>query len=199
MGVTPAFVFVAGSPGFRGQVRDGSVGGPESLDLATIETFYRRYGETVLHRCRRLLNGDEDSAWDAMHQTFIRAIKYRGTFRGGEPIGWLYSIAFRVCMDQLATQARQRPMARVDAAEIAALDAAPDDLGSFSAQLDRQRIVARLLPRFDAKVQQIVVLRFFDGMEVAEIAAATGASEPTVARRLSAFKKRARKLVERER
>ena len=41
---------------------------------AIIEAFYGRYGASVLARCRQLVH-DEATAWDAMHQTFVRAIR----------------------------------------------------------------------------------------------------------------------------
>ena len=58
------------------------MGGDADLGLREIEALYRRHGPAVLYRCKGLLAGDEDGAWDAMHQTFVRAIRYRSSYRG---------------------------------------------------------------------------------------------------------------------
>src|SRR5436189_195889 len=69
-----------------------------------------QYGESELHRCRQVLR-DEAAAWDAMHETFVRAIRYRTSFKSeSHPRTWLYSIATRVCMDELRQRGRGREL-----------------------------------------------------------------------------------------
>ena len=154
-------------------------------DIEDIERLYHQYGETVLHRCRQILR-DEAQAWDAMHRTFVRAIQKRSTFRGqSEPIAWLYSIATRSCLDELRRRKRMGPMPEVERG----------DDGSFEQQVTEQRVVADLLGRFSPRVQEIVVMRYFDELEVREISTRTGLSERTVARRLRDFLSKARRLL----
>jgi RNA polymerase sigma-70 factor (ECF subfamily) len=163
-----------------------------SLTIEDIERLYNRYGPNVLHRCRQLLR-DEQAAWDAMHQTFVKAIKYRGSFRGdAEPMTWLFSIATRVCLDELRAKSR---------GELPELDSTPEPSDedhlprSMADRLQQRQTVAKLLEYFNAKVQEIVVLRYFDELEVREISAKTGLSERTVARRLSQFLERSKRLL----
>ena len=155
------------------------------VGLEDIEALYLRYGESVLHRCRRLLR-DETRAWDAMHRTFVRAIQKRSSFRGeSDPMGWLYRIATRICLDEL----RQRKwVGRMPALE-------PDDGGSFEQRVTEHRAVANILARFSRGVQEIVVMRYFDELEIREISSRTGLSERTVARRLRDFLERAKRLL----
>ena len=163
-----------------------------SLTIEDIESLYNRYGSNVLHRCRQLLRS-EPAAWDAMHQTFVKAIKYRGSFRGdAEPMTWLFSIATRVCLDELRAKSR---------AELPEIDGTPEPADedqlprSMEDRLHQRQTVAKLLHCFSAKVQEIVVLRYFDELEVKEISEQTGLSERTVARRLSEFLERSRRLL----
>lgn len=157
------------------------------LRLEEVEDLYARYGETILVRCRQLL-GDEAQAWDAMHRTFVTAIQKRHTYRGeGEAIAWLYTIATRICLDALRVRKR-RPMDPIG--ELG-------DHGHQASTLADRQTVARLLTQFPRRVQEIVVLRFFDELEVREIAARTGASERTVARRLRRFLTKARVMLDR--
>ena len=163
-----------------------------SLTIEDIEGLYNRYGSNVLYRCRQLLR-DEQAAWDAMHQTFVKAIKYRGSFRGdAEPMTWLFSIATRVCLDELRAKNK---------GELPELESAPDPSDedhlprTMEDRLHQRQTVAKLLHYFSAKVQEIVVLRYFDELEVREISQQTGLSERTVARRLSQFLQRSRRLL----
>ena len=66
---------------------------------------------------------------------------------------------------------------------------------TLEAQLEHKRTVAALLTHFSQKIQEIVVLRYFDELEVKEISKRTGLSERTVARRLSKFHERSRRLL----
>lgn len=163
------------------------------LKVEDIEVFYNRYGASVLYRCRQLLR-DEQAAWDAMHQTFVKAIKYRKSFKGDSaPRTWLYSIATRVCLDEI-----QRAKGRAEMRDLPEAPEVPDgELTErpLERRLQDQQTVARLLSFFSEKVQQIVVLRYFDELEVKEISKRTGLSERTVARRLSEFLERSRRLL----
>jgi RNA polymerase sigma-70 factor, ECF subfamily len=160
-----------------------------ALSVEDIEGLYNRYGSGVLYRCRQLLR-DETAAWDAMHQTFVKAIKYRESFRAeSEPRTWLYSIANRVCMDELRARGARDELGARDGEDVEELPASMED------RLHQKQIVARLLAYFSQKVQEIVVLRFFDELEVSEISKRTGLSERTVARRLSEFLERSKRIL----
>ncbi len=162
-----------------------------SLTIEDIERLYHRYGPNVLHRCRQLLR-EEQAAWDAMHQTFVKAIKYRRSFRGdAEPMTWLFSIATRVCLDDLRARSRGA-LPDVDTPEPSDEDQAAR---SMEDRLHQRQTVAKLLHCFSGKVQEIVVLRYFDELEVKEISEQTGLSERTVARRLSHFLQRSKRLL----
>lgn len=174
----------------------GLTGGLEenvsSLTIEDIENLYNRYGSNVLCRCRQLLR-NEAAAWDAMHQTFVRAIKYRGSFRGdAEPMSWLFSIATRVCLDEIKGQRKTEHEDLEETREPADEAYAPRTMED---RLHQRQTVARLLHNFNAKIQEIVVLRYFDELEVREISAQTGLSERTVARRLSKFLQRSKRLL----
>ena len=72
------------------------------MDLAA---WYRTYGEAVLRRCRRLSDGDAQ-ARDLLQDVFLRAHRYRHTYRGGSPLSWLLTIADRVAYRALQQERR---------------------------------------------------------------------------------------------
>ena len=163
-----------------------------SLTIEDIEDLYNRYGSNVLYRCRQLLR-DENQAWDAMHQTYVRAIKYRHTFKGdAKPMTWLFSIATRVCLDEIRSRGKRELPQLSEAEEPADDQTMPANMED---RLHQRQTVQRLLHFFSAAIQEIVVLRYFDELEVREISAQTGLSERTVARRLSKFLQRSRRLL----
>ncbi len=80
-----------------------------SIDL---ETMYRLYGPMVLRRCRQLLR-DEDSAADAMQETFIRVLRRGSLLRPRYPSSLLYRIATNVCLNLIRSH-RRRPTTSAD-------------------------------------------------------------------------------------
>ncbi len=166
------------------------------LTVTDIESYYQQYGSSVLQRCRDILQ-EESAAWDAMHQTFVRAIRYRKSYRGqSSPRRWLFSISHRVCMDELQRRGRNHYTSLEDSPEPQDEYELPQNL---NARLEQRRMVGKLLSLFNPKVQEVVVLRYFEELEVREISEETGLSPRTVARRLSQFLERSRKILKESR
>jgi len=63
--------------------------------------LHRRYNQRVLGWCRRLTRNREGSN-DLTQEVFLRAFRYRHTFRGESSLStWLYVIARNYCMNAL--------------------------------------------------------------------------------------------------
>ena len=81
----------------------------QSGDPRGFRWIYDRYGQPLLAVARRML-GDAAEAEDAVQDSFIRAHRAIGRFRGDSQLGtWLFKIHMRVCLDHLA---RRRPEPR---------------------------------------------------------------------------------------
>ncbi len=72
-----------------------------------VDALYRRFGPMVLRRCRDLLR-DEESAADAMQETFVRLLRNSATLKADYPSSLLYRIATNVCLNTMRSQ-RRRP------------------------------------------------------------------------------------------
>ncbi len=81
-------------------------------DGIDLESMYRLYGPMVLRRCRQLLR-DEDSAADAMQETFIRVLRRGPRLCPRYPSSLLYRIATNVCLNLLRAR-RRRPTTSAD-------------------------------------------------------------------------------------
>jgi RNA polymerase sigma-70 factor (ECF subfamily) len=156
-----------------------------------IETWYQCYGESVHRRCLRLCR-NEEQALDLVQEVFLRAHRYRETFRGeSSPLTWLFRLADRCFFDSVTpSKAVRAQREEVDTL----LKHERDGLEESFASHD---LVARLLLRADDDVKAIVVHRYFDELDLETIALRLGLNERTVRRKLLRFLAGARKLAQR--
>lgn len=152
-----------------------------------LEGWYRSHGEAVFRRCQRILR-EEAAARDATQDAFIRAHRYRRTYRGGSPLAWLARIADRVCFDQLKKRRLDVPTD-----SMSALFVIEDEGGAPT--LEVQDAVTKLLARASKREQQVVMCRYFDELSLEETAALLGVNERTVRRALDRFLSRAHKRL----
>ena len=119
--------------------------------------------------CRELL-GSHDDAEDALQETFLRAIRGLGSFRGEAQLKtWLTRIAIRVCLEQR----RQCPIA---------LEQLPTPRPSASPETQTlQRLLLQsALSELPPRRRAIFLLKEVEGWSLAEIAEATGTNTPLV-------------------
>ena len=136
---------------------------------AAIERVYReRY--VGFRNALATVTGSYDSARDAVQEAFARALRERRSFRGeGSLEGWIFRIAFRA-----ALETRGRRETQLDEA------LEPEVL-----QPERDPVLAAALRSLPTRRRLIVFLRYFADLSYAEIAAACGISEGTVAAALA--------------
>jgi RNA polymerase sigma-70 factor, ECF subfamily len=162
---------------------------PTALDVGD---WYRRYGEAVFRRCLRLA-GDHARAKDLLQETFLRVHRFKSSYRAeAQPLAWLFTIANRCFFDSL----RKRKEEAIDRDELAAF-IAEEGGDSVETAFSRHALVLELLGRVDDDVRDIVVHRYFDELDLEEIAALVGMNERTVRRKLEIFLEGARKVMRR--
>ena len=123
-------------------------------------TRYRRFRDAV-----ETITGPE-SAWDAVQETFARALRRRHTFRGeGSLEAWVWKIAIRTAQEQ-----RSKPRALSLNGTVETVLAEPE----------RDPALAEALRALPARRRLIVFLRYFADLSYGEIAEVCGVSEGTV-------------------
>jgi RNA polymerase sigma-70 factor (ECF subfamily) len=130
-----------------------------------IEGFYRLHSDSVYSYLVSLCR-DRSQAEDLMQDTFVRATRALGGYRGGSPRAWLFSVARSVYLDDLRRRAR-RPVL-VEERDSAA---APD------ADLVEQDAIERALRRLPERQRTALLLSDRVGLTGSEVAAALGISE----------------------
>ena len=156
------------------------------LTAETLGRLYDRYAPLAHARARRLL-GDDEQAWDVVHDVFVRLAR-RGD-AGRDPLRYVYRATTNACIDH-RRRAVHRTTVPLDEALWQAADARIDDTAGARAALEA------LWSGLDETDRQIVVLHFVDGLPQEEVAEALGIWRRTVGRRLVRLRDRARALVQ---
>jgi len=155
-------------------------------DRGAVGPLFDRYYDELFAFAERML-GDPHAAADAVQESFLRVLRYRGSFGGrGSFRSWLLRLARNVCLDLVEEGRRRREgFERLPPPDPEPPPRAPDP------DIPRLR---RALDSLPAAGREVLVLRRFHGLSYAEIGEACGISEG--AARVRAH--RALKQLERE-
>jgi RNA polymerase sigma-70 factor (ECF subfamily) len=157
-------------------------------DREAFRTLVDRESRVVVRACYRVL-GDLHDAEDAAQEAFVTAFRSLGTWRAEGPIGaWIVRIAVRIAIRMAASR---RTVAWIDPAgpEPAAerLTAAghgsgpaAEDPARQSVRRDRDLRVRAAVESLAEPYREVVALRFFGELTLAEIASQTGRPLGTV-------------------
>jgi RNA polymerase sigma-70 factor (ECF subfamily) len=165
-------------------------------DAVAWETLVGQHQEAVF-RLAYLLLGDADEAQDAAQEAFIRAFRSLAQFDPARPMRpWLLKITSNLVYN------RRRALGRYLAALQRLVRLAPPPLvtpGPDDAlPSDDSRLLWQAVRRLNAADQEIIYLRYFLELSVAETAETAGIAPGTVKSRLSRALERLRRVVEQE-
>lgn len=144
-----------------------------------IEGLYEQYSPILAYRAQSIL-GEEQEAWDAVHDVFVRLLSGGAeNFRGDSAwMTYLYAITTRVCLNKLrARSAKDRAISRQ-------MDPPQVLLGADDASEFCQRLWIALQREFcnPDRLWEVAVYSFIYGMKDPEISQAMGTSKRTVKR-----------------
>ena len=153
--------------------------------LIDIESFYIRYGPMVLRRCRRMLK-NEQSAFDALHDVFLKVVSNQNRLTGEYPSALLYRIATNVCLNLIRNERKHSLNEYLHILQ---------NISFFENQ--EQESSARILMRYilekeNETPRKIAVLYFVNGMTIKEIAETLGLSISGVHKHLDKLRRRIR-------
>ncbi|HJQ83513.1 MAG TPA: RNA polymerase sigma factor [Candidatus Binatia bacterium] len=142
-----------------------------SRPAASSTELVERHRAEILRYLVRML-GDPDEAQDACQEVFLRAHRAFGRLRAdSNPRAWLYRIATNSALN--AARQRTRTAARLvdaDCDAVAAVAGSPE-------QREDLRAVVRAVERLPPRQRAALMLRRFDGLGYAAIAATLGGNE----------------------
>ena len=142
-------------------------------DVAAFEALVRRHTDAVWRVARSMLR-DDFAAEEAVQDTFLRAHRALGSFRGDAAVRtWLVSICHRVCIDRL----------RLKRAETVPLDEVPAP--SVSATTDDRLYLDEAVGRLDVAERAAFLLVDVLGYTGTEAARIVGAPASTLRSRVA--------------
>lgn len=140
--------------------------------MSEAEALYRRYRQPVRAYLIRL-TGRPDWADDLLQETFFRALRSIGSFRGeATPLTWLCSIARNVAASHARRQKRDSDLCRPGTA--LALPAASDVPEQSLLSQEQRREIARILSTLPEQQRLALLLRDWDGLSYETIAGVLG-------------------------
>ena len=166
-----------------------NVTGPDTaLDRDRIfERLVDQYQEPVLRMCYYCLC-DKSQAEDAAQETFLKLYRTLDQFRGDcSEKTWIMKIAVRVCYDMNHSGWYRLINRRVT----------PEMLPEASVPFEeKDDALTRAVIRLPIRLREVILLYYYQGLKVNEIAEALGISQPSVSGRLKRGRERLRDILE---
>jgi RNA polymerase sigma-70 factor (ECF subfamily) len=146
-----------------------SIGG----DLDSSNQLVLRWERPIYALAYRVI-GREDEARDVCQETFLRAFRALGGFKGQAKFSsWLYRITLNLCRDWIRRQRRQ-PVAQapegVDLLDLATETTPSETIEELVARREISRAVQRAMAQLPDEQRTAIILKEYHGLTFQEIA-----------------------------
>jgi RNA polymerase sigma-70 factor, ECF subfamily len=164
--------------------------------MARFETSVLPHLDAAYNLARWLTRNDQD-AEDVVQESFMRALRYFDSMKGGEARPWLLGIVRNTCYTWLE---KNRPAEVVpldeDAAETppAAVDSVTPEV--ILLQSANRKLVNQALEELPVGYREVIVMREIEDMSYKDIAAVAGIPLGTVMSRLARGREQLRVAIE---
>ncbi len=157
----------------------------QARDDGAFTELFHKFENRIFRTALRMLK-EEQSAHDALQETFLNVYRAARHFRGDSKVGtWINRIAINVCLEMLRKNRRHENRTDEDISENVTL---PDENGMTPLdaieQAEIRMRVRRALSRLGAKHRDVVRMHDLEGFTIREIAERLGIAEGTVKSRL---------------
>jgi len=156
-------------------------------DTESFDQLILRWERPIYALAYRVI-GREEEARDVVQETFLRAYRGIGSFRGQAKFSsWIYRIALNLCRDWIRRE-RRTPVSPVpegaDLGEMAAERGPVESIEELVARQDLSRVVAKAMEQLPEEQRTAIILKEYHGMTFQEIADLQGCPLSTVKTRL---------------
>jgi len=150
---------------------------------------YEQHYDRIMSLMMRM-TGDHDEAFDLSHQAFIRVFDRIGDFRGESALGtWIHRVAVNEALQHLRRKKRYQRITEALADDPRRSELVYEDP---AVSLD----VRGALEQLPRRMRRMVLLRYRDGLDYAEIAHALGVKQGTVASGLNRARRQLRHMLQ---
>lgn len=152
------------------------------IDERQFEALYEKYANDVL-RVSYFYLGDRQKAEDVTQDVFVRLLTHTPELIPGREKAWLLKVALNRCRDLWRAAWVKRVVLGSPAME---LTPAP---GNLDDRLEKQELM-QAIHRLPTDFREVILLHYYQGYGIAEIAAMLGVPEGTISSRLSRGRKK---------
>jgi RNA polymerase sigma-70 factor (ECF subfamily) len=165
-------------------------------DPAAVETLVRAH-QTFVYRLALSMLDDPAEADEATQETFVAAIRRLDSFRGDSTLTtWLYAIALNVCRGRLRKRRVRERLAQTLHMQFRADLETQPHAEQVVAERETNEALWRAVSSLDDGLREVVVLRYYHELRLADVAKAVGVSERTVRARLYAAYEKMRRVLQ---
>ena len=157
------------------------------MDEARFEQLYGQYADDVL-RVSYFYLGDRQQAEDVTQDVFVRLLTHAPELEEGREKAWLLKVALNRCRDLWRAAWMKRVVLGSPAME---LTPAPDQMDD---RLERQELMAAIR-RLPSDFRDVILLHYYQGYGIAEIAKMLDVPEGTISSRLSRGRKKLEQIL----
>lgn len=162
------------------------IGTPE--DRSKFEFLYMEYRGLMFHVANKILHNEQD-AEDTVHQAFLKVaenIEKIGDPKCPKTQGYIVTIAENKAID-LYRRRQKRQVVELS-----------DDLPGVTAIYEGENTLAACILKLPARYREVILLRYYQGYSVKEVAAILGLSLSAASKLNQRAKNRLRELYEKE-
>ncbi len=156
-------------------------------DVESFNQLVIRWERPIFALAYRVIGREED-ARDVVQETFLRAFRSIGGFRGQAKFSsWIYRIALNLCRDWIRKQKRTpvlQAFEGVDVIELAADTGPTEPIEDLVARNAMSAVVARVMETLPDEQRTAIILKEYQGLTFQEIADLQGCPLSTVKTRL---------------
>ena len=152
-------------------------------DREAFRALYDTYKDRVYSLAYYFFHADADAASEVTQQVFLKLMREMTRFRGDAAFStWLYRLVVNACVDR--SRSRRRDAVGEDPAVLDRMATHPSH-EEFFARREVAESVQHAIATLPGKLRVAILLRYFEDLSYADMAAALNCSIGTVASRLS--------------
>lgn len=165
----------------------GDVTPSREIDMTYFQEMYEKYATDVL-RVSYFYLGDQQKAEDVCQDVFVRLITNAPVIQEGREKAWLLKVALNRCRDLWRAAWYRRVVLGSPVFETIP---APDEIEKFSDKAEMMNAISQLPPNF----KEVILLHYYQGYGIAEIAQMMELPEGTISSRLSRGRKKLEQIL----
>ena len=159
---------------------------PDNIKVSNFEDAVLPHIDSAFNLARWLTRDDAD-ADDVVQESYLRAFKYFGGFRGGDSRAWLLKIVRNTCYSWMQKNRDYAAMTEFDEEQHGSETCSPETM--LIENID-SHILKRLIEELPVEFREVVILRDIEGLSYKEIANVADLPLGTVMSRLARARQR---------